>query len=399
MMQENNKYNIAVVIPVYNHAATLPTVVAATLAAGWPVVVVDDGSDDGGTARLDRLECHLVELPRNMGKGAAILAGAEKAASLGYEQIITLDADGQHDPQDAVLLAEKAAAISGPAIIIGNRQMVQDTVPRSSLFGRAFSNFWVRLECGLELPDTQSGMRLYPIQELLQLHPRSRRYDFEIEVLILAAWEGIAINSVDISVHYPPGDQRISHFHQFKDNFRLTCLHTSLIIRRLLPFSRRQWKELSPAAVKEKLVVRNPLKTLRGLCLEHTSPLWLATAAWMGIFLGALPLLSCHTVAILYVSHRLHLNKIAAVAASQFCMPPVVPVLCIQAGYFMRSGTLLLDFSREVWLFEIHLRLWDWFLGSLVVGPLLGGIGAGLTYWSAKRLRCTLAIAQSEPEG
>ena len=395
----DNKYNIAVVIPVYNHAATLPTVVEATLAAGWPVVVVDDGSDDGGAARLDNLDCDLVQLPRNMGKGVAILAGAEKAAALGYERIITLDADGQHDPADAILLAEKAALLPGPSIIIGNRLMVQDTVPRSSHFGRAFSNFWVRLESGLDLPDTQSGMRLYPVRELLQLRPRSRRYDFEIEVLILAAWEGITIDSVDISVHYPAGDQRVSHFHQFKDNFRLTCLHTGLIIRRLLPLSKLELANLHPSAVKEKLVVRHPLKTLRGLCLEHSSPLWLATAAWMGIFLGALPLLACHTVVILYICHRLHLNKIAAVAASQFCAPPVVPVICIQVGYFLQSGTLLLDFSREVWVFEVHLRLWDWFLGSLLVGPLLGGIGAVITYWSAKRLRSTLAVTSSVVEG
>ncbi|MDH3392702.1 MAG: DUF2062 domain-containing protein [Desulfobulbaceae bacterium] len=398
-MQENNNHNIAVVIPVYNHASTLPTVVASTLAAGWPVVVVDDGSTDGGVGQLDRLECFIVKLPRNMGKGAAILAGAEKAAALGYKQIVTVDADGQHDPREVVLLAEKAAAVAGPVIVIGDRQMVQDTVPRSSLFGRAFSNFWVRLECGLELPDTQSGMRLYPVRELLRLRPRSRRYDFEIEVLILAAWEGIAIDSVEISVDYPPGDQRISHFHQFKDNLRLTLLHTSLIVRRLLPLSKGQWVELSPTKVKEKLVIRHPLKTLRSLCLEHTSPLWLATAAWMGIFLGALPLLACHTVAILYVSHRLHLNKIAAVAASQFCAPPVVPVLCIQAGYFLRTGTWLLDFTRQAWLFEIHLRLWDWFLGSLLVGPLLGAIGAGLTYWSARRIRSMPVVAQPEPEG
>ncbi|MDH3359422.1 MAG: DUF2062 domain-containing protein, partial [Desulfobulbaceae bacterium] len=227
----------------------------------------------------------------------------------------------------------------------------------------------------------------------------SRRYDFEIEVLILAAWEDIAIDSVEISVHYPAGDERVSHFHQFKDNFRLSCLHTRLIIRRLLPLSKKEWASLRPAAVKEKFVVRHPLKTLRGLCLEHTSPLWLASAAWVGFFLGALPLLACHTVAILYVCHRLHLNKIAAVAASQFCVPPFVPVICIQVGYFMRSGTLLLDFTREAWLFEVHLRLWDWFLGSLIVGPLLGLVVAGVTYWSAVRIRSRQVAVSSESEG
>lgn len=398
-MHGTGNHNTAIVIPLYNHASTVPAVVAAALNAGWPVVVVDDGSSDGGAAQLARFDCHLVRLSRNRGKGAAIMAGAEKAAALGYGQIITLDADGQHAPGEAELLAARARAIVGPAIVIGARRMVQETVPRSSLFGRSFSNFWVRLECGLELPDTQSGMRLYPVRELLQLRPRSRRYDFEIEVLILAAWAGIAIDSVEVSVHYPPPDQRISHFHRFTDNLRLSWLHSGLIIRRLLPLPRRPLVVRPSASVRERLVVRHPLKTLQGLCREHSSPLWLAMAAWLGIFLGALPLLACHTVVILYVAHRLHLNKIAAVAASQFCAPPLVPVLCIQTGFFLRTGTLLLDLSREHWLLEIHRRLWDWLLGSLLVGPLLGGIGAGLLFWTARRYRAMRRAAQPVAEG
>lgn len=102
--------------------------------------------------------------------------------------------------------------------------------------------------------------------------------------------------------------------------------------------------------------------------------------------MGALPLIACHTVAIIYVAHRVHLNKIAAVAASQFCMPPVVPVLCIQAGYFMQNGSLLLDFSWERWGLEAHYRLWDWLLGSLLVGPFLGLIGGIIVYIGSKLL-------------
>jgi uncharacterized protein (DUF2062 family) len=395
-MSTGQGQKIIIVIPVYNHGSTVRGVVERALAAGWPVLVVDDGSTDDGWRQVEGVGCHKIRLPANKGKGAAILAGTREAARLGYDMIITLDADGQHDPAEASLLARQAAASGQPAIIVGARRMIQETVPKASLFGRSFSNFWVRLESGQELPDTQSGMRLYPVRELLALRLASTRYDFEVEVLVQAAWAGISLTSVDISVHYPPRGERISHFHQLRDNWRLTRLHTRLVARRLLPLPHRQLgnRPLPPA---EKLVILRPWQTLKKLCREHTSALWLATAVWVGLFMGALPLIGCHTVAIIYVTHRLHLNKVAAVAASQFCMPPVVPVLCIQTGYFLRSGHLLLDLSWERWLLEIHLRLWDWLLGSLIIGPLLGVIGAVLVYWTKTRI-FPQGKAQQAPE-
>jgi hypothetical protein len=109
-----------------------------------------------------------------------------------------------------------------PAVVIGARQMVQDTVPGASHFGRAFSNFWVRLECGADLPDTQSGFRLYPVAMLHFFSWSRRRYDFEVEVLVRACWAGVRLTSVDVSVHYPPPHERISHFHKGLDNLRLS---------------------------------------------------------------------------------------------------------------------------------------------------------------------------------
>ncbi|MFH7319902.1 DUF2062 domain-containing protein [Desulfurivibrio sp. D14AmB] len=385
-MKEKEKPKIIVVIPVYNHGASLRQVVERALVAGWPVLVVDDGSDDDPLEQLTGLDCVKLRLPVNKGKGAAILAGAREAARLGYETMITLDGDGQHDPAEAELLARQAALIGRPAIVIGARRMIQETVPKASLFGRAFSNFWVRLESGQELADTQSGMRLYPLRELLALDLTCSRYDFEVEVLVRAAWAGVALSSVAISVHYPPPGKRITHFHQLRDNFRLTLLHTRLLLRRLAPWPHRRLCGQPAPPQEQKPRFPRPWRTMQMLFREHSSAPGLATAVWLGLFMGALPLIAVHTVAIIYVAHRLHLNKVAAVAASQFCMPPVVPIICIQVGYFLRNGQLLLDLSREKWLLEIHLRLWDWLLGSLVVGPLLGLIGAVLVYWAQTRL-------------
>ncbi|MCK5322969.1 MAG: glycosyltransferase family 2 protein, partial [Desulfobulbaceae bacterium] len=191
------------VIPVYNHGGFLKEVVCKGLATGLPLLVVDDGSTDRGTAELKDLDCHIITIAVNRGKGAAIMAGVRFAADHEFDAIVTFDADGQHDPADAVKLISRAER-QWPVIVVGAREMTGATVPKSSLFGRAFSNFWVRLESGMDLPDTQSGYRLYPVRELLRLALKSLRYDFEVEVLVRAAWARVPVDSVPVSVHYPP---------------------------------------------------------------------------------------------------------------------------------------------------------------------------------------------------
>lgn len=380
--------NILIVIPVYNHGSTLPTIVEACLATGYDVLVVDDGSDDNCLSKISELQCLTLRFDQNKGKGVALLQGARKAAELGCDTIITIDADGQHSPADIPLLVDKARNCEVVSLVIGSRQMIQKTVPKSSHFGRSFSNFWVRLECGMELPDTQSGYRLYPVRELLQLNLTRCRYDFEIETIVKLAWAGVDITSVPVMVHYPPPDKRVSHFHKVKDNLRLTWLHSQLLFRRLLPWPHKRLIEKEPLRKQvSETIHKNPFKTLGKMCREHSSPLWLAMAVWLGIFIGALPLLAAHTIVILYIAHRFHLNKVAAVAASQLCMPPVVPVICIQTGYYLRNGVFLLDLSWKKWLLEIHERLWEWLIGSLLIGPVLGLIVGSVVYWMAARVQ------------
>ena len=377
-----------IIIPVYNHGASVRGVVEKALATAMDVLVVDDGSDQEVAPLLTGLSCRVHRLNENRGKGTAILEGARIAEQLGYEALLTIDADGQHDPADAPRLLD---ALKGqwPAMVIGDRRMGEN-VPKASLFGRAFSNFWVRIETGLRLEDTQSGMRLYPVREMLRLVLRKTRYDFEIEVLVRLAWAGVPILSTDISVHYPEPGTRISHFNQGRDNLRLTLLHTMLVSRSLLPWPH---KKLVKTARNERDagLLLHPVLFFKMLLREHTSPILVATAVWIGVFMGALPLLACHTIAIIYVAHKLHLNKVVAVAASQICMPPLVPALCIELGYFMRSGTWLTEISSQTLIREIDQRLWEYLLGSLVIGPALGLVSAALVYfiYSGLRLRST----------
>ena len=367
------------VIPVYNHEITLATVISQAQNTGWDILVVDDGSDQ--ILNAARLGCHVLHHTTNQGKGAAILSGARYARTNDYPYILSLDADGQHHPEEALKLLDKVRP-DQPGLIIGARNMTGENVPSASIFGMKFSNFWIRLETGLNLPDTQSGMRLYPVKELLSLSFTTCHYDFEIESLVRLAWAGIQIKSVDTQVTYPEKEQRISHFKQVTDNSRLSILHTKLVLRSLWPVKHKQ-------LVPEKKTTNqlfHPIILLKQLLSEHATPLQIATAVWLGIFLGTMPLIAIHTATIIYATHKLHLNKVAAVTASQLCMPPLVPFLCIQTGYYFFNGSFLYEFSKETLVAQAGDRLLEYLIGSFIIGPILGFMVAGLCYVTARQM-------------
>jgi glycosyltransferase involved in cell wall biosynthesis len=244
--QKPQRDRFAFLIPVYNHAAQLPAVVAGVRQYGCPVFVVDDGSTDETRQRLAALEgVELLRHPHNRGKGAALLTGMAAAARVA-DWAITLDADGQHDPADAAALM--AAARKRPrSLLLGNRLgMLGPHIPWTSRFGRGFSNFWVRAAGGPRVADSQSGYRVYPLPEVLRWGARSRRFQFEVEILVLARWHGMPVSEVDISVHYAPRGERVSHFKPWTDFWRNSATFSGLIARRLLLSRRRRARLLPP---------------------------------------------------------------------------------------------------------------------------------------------------------
>ncbi len=229
---------VCVVIPAYNHRERVAQVVSGVLRLGLPVFVVDDGSTDGTSQVLAGLDgISVLRHPANQGKGAALLTGFAAAAKFA-DWALTLDADGQHNPEDCRAFIDIAAR-GERVICIGNRQeMKGKNVPWTSRFGRGFSNFWVWAAGGPRIADSQSGFRLYPLPEVLHFGVRARRYQFEVEVLVKARRRNIPTVEVPVSVVYQPRGERVSHFRPWLDFCRNSATFSRLIFSRFLPGGR-----------------------------------------------------------------------------------------------------------------------------------------------------------------
>lgn len=366
------------VIPVYNNAATVRDVVARARRQLPNVLVVDDGSTD-----LDLADCYagtditVLRHPRNLGKGAAILTALDFLKTKPeVRYMLTIDADGQHYPEDIPNFFPFMER-NDWSLLIGCRDFSVPNVPAASRFGRKFANFWLRVETGIKVGDCQSGFRAYPVRYIPQLRCLTRRYNFEAEILARAAWANLELHDVPIRTYYPVPGERISHFHPWKDNFRLSCIHAHLVGIRMLPFPKRK---LRPAPEFPYSVFR-PRELFRALLNENSSPEGLAVSAGVSSFLAVLPLPGCHILAILYVTERLHLNKIMALAIQNLYMPPLSPFLCIELGFRMRNGRWLTELTLQSGVRELHLRIFEWFLGSLILAPFWMIVSGGLVYF------------------
>lgn len=220
---------VCVLVPTYNNEQTLEKVVSDVLAYTDQVIVVNDGSTDSTPQLLQKFQqVTQVSYPVNQGKGFALRQGFKRALDAGYEYAISIDSDGQHFADDLPKFLKKLESHPS-AIIIGARNMEQSTIPGKSSFGHKFSNFWFWVETGLTMPDTQSGYRLYPVKLLQQVKFITRKFEFEIEVLVRSAWKGIELTHVPVRVFYAEKGKRVSHFRPFKDFTRISILNTFLV--------------------------------------------------------------------------------------------------------------------------------------------------------------------------
>ena len=224
------KRGICVVIPTYNNGGTIGRVVAGALEQCDSVIVVNDGSTDATPGILSGLAKEgltVVTLDRNSGKGAALKAGFRKALDMGFAYAITLDGDGQHYPEDIATMLRANQEHPG-ALILGSRMMDGADRSKGSSFANKFSNFWLWVQTGRKLDDTQTGYRLYPLKKLYGLRLLTSRYEAELELLVFASWHGVELVPVPVNVYYPPKEERVSHFRPGMDFARISVLNTVL---------------------------------------------------------------------------------------------------------------------------------------------------------------------------
>jgi len=236
--------NCCVIIPTYNNATTLGKVIEDVLIYTSNIIVINDGSTDETKSVLNGFpNLNVLHLPVNSGKGFALRKAIKLAHQQGFRYGITIDSDGQHMASDLPVFLNKIKE-EPDSIIIGARNMIQESVPKKSSFGNKFSNFWFLFETGIKMPDTQSGFRAYPIHLLYKNHYFTRKYEFEIEIIVRAAWKNIRVVPVPIQVYYAPDSERVSHFRPFIDFTRVSILNTVLVMISLLiirPFRFVNW--------------------------------------------------------------------------------------------------------------------------------------------------------------
>ncbi|MBZ0060415.1 MULTISPECIES: glycosyltransferase family 2 protein [unclassified Leclercia] len=222
-----------ILIPCYNHGATMASVLACLAPYQLPVIVVDDGSDLSTRQELDRLAAEdpqmtLVRLTHNSGKGAAVIRGLKVCAGAGFTHAVQVDADGQHALEDIPRLL--ALAERHPTALISGQPIFDDSIPRSRLYGRWVTHVWVWIETlSLQLKDSMCGFRVYPVAPTLQLVnsvPLGKRMDFDTEVMVRLYWQGNTSYFLPTRVTYP--ENGVSHFDALHDNLRISWMHTRL---------------------------------------------------------------------------------------------------------------------------------------------------------------------------
>ena len=385
------------VIPVYNNAGTVMEMASRVREFGIGVLVVDDGSTDADIRVLLSWMDDVVVIRHtsNRGKGEALKTALDYLARQEASHMITMDGDGQHHPDDIPAFMDAVRA-DPDAVWVGVRKFEGNAVPGSSRFGRRFSNLWFKIETGLDCPDTQSGFRAYPVRLIRQLKLSGRHYEFEMEILVKAAWAGLETKTLEVSVYYPDPEDRVSHFKPFTDNCRISLMHAKLVGRRLLPLPHKRLLKREKNYGIELL--RRPGAFFKMLLKENASPWGLAVSAAVGTILAVLPIIGLHTLAIIYVTARLHLNKIMAVSIQILYSPPFVPFVCIEVGHYILEGAFLTDFTLSSISGNLHVFFTYWLAGSLVMAPFYAIVAFVGVYYISSGIQRKMNLKQEKSE-
>src|SRR5262245_11265296 len=209
-------------VPAYDAARTVGDVVRS-LVRVWPephsVIVIDDGSRDDTAKEATDAGAVVLQHEVNRGKGAALRTGLWFAQKEGFEVAVTVDADGQHPPGEALRLLTHDAPPG--ALVLGVRDLVKAGAPRPNQISNRISNFFLSKFARTVFADTQCGLRRYPVAATLAADGGANGYAFEAEIILRAMASGVPVVEVPIEVIYPPATQRVSHFHSVRDPARI----------------------------------------------------------------------------------------------------------------------------------------------------------------------------------
>jgi glycosyltransferase involved in cell wall biosynthesis len=375
--------NWCVVIPTYNNEKTLEKVVQDVLGITGDVIVVNDGSTDSTPLILEKFRnIRVLSYAKNQGKGYALKKGFELAIKEGYQYAITIDSDGQHYAKDIAAFIEKSKD-QPDALIVGSRKLPKDKLRQGSGFANRFSNFWFRFIAGITLPDTQSGFRLYPLSKLKDIHFYTRKYEFELEVLVRSAWRGIPVISVPISVFYPPREERISHYRPFKDFVRISLLYTVfffVVVFYIKPFSFL------------KYLKKENIKGFFNRHILHSqdSTAKITLSVMLGIFMGIAPIWGYQLITAISLAYLLRLNKFLVIVAANISIPPMIPVilyLSFVTGSIVMGRGAHLNLVSPVTLTFVKNNLFQYIIGSITLAVILSLFFGLIMYFFMKLIR------------
>lgn len=363
------------VIPVFNNEGTVEQVVSDVRRYADNVWVVNDGSTDTTARKLSRMEgIRVISFEKNQGKGKALRTALRTAAEEGFSYMLTMDADGQHYADDIPVFLN-AMEHEKDCLLIGARNLFSENMPSENTFANRFSNFWFRVETGNRLSDTQSGFRLYPVKPLAGMRMLTSRYEFEVEIIVRAAWKGIKVRNVPIKVYYAPEGERVSHFRPFRDFFRISVLNTVLVLVALLWYY--PWRFL------RALNRENVRKFIRkNITHSKESNVRLAAAMGWGVFCGIIPFWGYQFVFALFSAHLLRLNKVLAAVFSNVSVPPAIPFILygsLRIGEWI-TGSGSVFSLHEISFGLVRQSLWQYMVGSLTLG-LAAGLLVFLLAW------------------
>jgi glycosyltransferase involved in cell wall biosynthesis len=365
---------ICVLIPTYNNEKTLQRVIDGVLDYTENIIVVNDGSTDSTPKILNHYsQINVINLPENKGKGNALKLGFRKAKELGFHYAITIDSDGQHYPDDIPVFVEALLNEKQDILLIGNRNMSQDGIPKKSSFGNRFSNFWFWFETGIKLEDTQSGYRLYPLHKIPKKY-FTPKFEFEIEIIVRTAWRHIPVKNVPIKVLYDPAE-RVSHFRPFKDFTRISILNTILVTITLFYIIPRNFVNNFKKKSIRKFIKEDVLES------DGTNRTKAFSIA-LGVFIGLSPFWGFQTLIVISLAVLFKLNKVLAFVASNVSLPPFIPFI-IAASLFLGAPFVHGEsniLSQELNFELVKNNLLQYVIGSAILATTISVVSGIATF-------------------